>query len=230
MAALSNLDLLCRVPIFSSLTPAQMARLGSSVQKLRVKRGDVIVEQGKTSNSLFVILIGRARVVMTDERGKEVILASLGPGDYVGELSLIDGYAHSANVIAETQADLLMLGRAEFQSCLEDNRAISIAVIQGLAKRLRKADEQIRSLALMDVYDRVASVLENAATTEVTEAGPVRVLRGKLHRQDIAKMVGATRETVSRVMKDFEESGFLQTRQDGSIVLADRRSRRSPTA
>ncbi len=220
MAALSNLDLLRRVPIFSALTPSQILLLANTVKKQHVKRGTLIVKQGQIGDALFVILQGQARVVISDQRGREVILATLVAGDYVGELSLIDGCAHSANVEAQTDTDMLVMGSAEFQVCLKTNITIAQAMIKGLAYRLRKADEQIMSLALMDVYDRVSSVLVNAAEHNDHEL----VIRNKITRQDIAKMVGATRETVSRVMRDFEDQGFVTIRPDGSLILADRRS------
>ena len=220
MSALTNLDLLRRVSIFSALTPAQMSQLANAVTKRRVKRGELIVEQGKKSNALFVILTGRARVVMTDRRSREVILAVLQPGDYVGEISLIDGKSHSANVQAEVQSDLLVLGQVEFNQCLSENQSIANAVIKGLAQRLRKADEQISALALMDVYDRVANVLESLS--EPDGHGQM-VIREKTSRQDIAKMVGASREMVSRVMRDFEDQGFTKTADNGMVVLKERR-------
>ncbi len=221
MSMLTNLDLLRRVPIFSTLTDAQVSQLAGAVTKRRVKRGELIVEQGKRSHTLFVILSGTARVVITDRRGKEVILAVLGPGDHVGEMSLIDGKSHSANVLAQVPMDLLVLGHADFDRCLAENHAIAKAVIKDLAHRLRKADEKIGSLALLDVYGRVARVLVNASES----AGEQQlVIRKKITRQDIAKMVGASREMVSRVMRDFEEQGFVKTQEDGSVFLTERRS------
>ncbi len=220
MSMLTNLDLLRRVPLFSAMTAAQMAQLAGSVTKQRVKRGDLIVEQGKKSDALFVILSGRARVVMTDRRLREVIVEVLLPGDYVGEISLIDGKSHSANVQAEVQTDLLVLGHGEFIRCISENHSIANSVIMGLASRLRKADEKISSLALMDVYGRVAKVLVSSAQPD----GDQRLLiKDKITRQDIAKMVGASREMVSRVMRDFEEQGFIQTQEDGSILVKERR-------
>ncbi len=221
MAVLSNLDLLRRVSIFEALNPSQIARLADAVSKQRVKRGDLIVAQGQKSNALFVILTGRARVVMVDARGREVILALLGAGEYVGELSLIDGMPHSANVQAQEQTDLLVLGRADFEACLSSNLAMALAIIQGLTGRLRRADAQISSLALMDVFSRVASVLVDAA--EPHESGHL-LLREKISRQDIAKRVGASREMVSRVMREFEDQGFVQTREDGALLLNERRA------
>lgn len=221
MAMLSNLDLLHRVPIFSALSTHQLAQLADAVTKRRVKRGELIVEQGKKSNALFILLSGRARVVMIDRRAREVILDVLSAGDYVGEISLIDGKSHTANVQAEVQCDLLVLGHAEFTRCLNENHAMSNSVIKGLVQRLRKADEKISSLALMDVYGRVAQTLMGFSE----EAGEQRlVIRDKITRQDIAKMVGASREMVSRVMRDFEEQGFIKTNDDGSVELTERRA------
>ena len=122
-----------------------------------------VVEQGKKSDALYIILTGRARVMSTDSRGREVILATLHPGDYIGEMSLIDDEPHSATVRTEVQTDVLMLGRDAFARCLPENSSMSYNIMRGLVQRLRHADRKIESLALMDVYGRVArSLLEFA--------------------------------------------------------------------
>ena len=219
MTMLSSLDLIRRVPLFSMLTESQAISVADAVVKRRFKRGEVIVEQGKKSNALFILLNGRARVVTADSRGREVILATLQPGDHIGEMSLIDNEPHSATVRAEVQTDVLMLGRTEFARCLPENSSMAYAVMRGLVQRLRHADRKIESLALMDVYGRVARALLEFAT----ETGDGEMLiREKISRQDIAKMVGASREMVSRVMKDLEERGFIQTQENGSIVVKER--------
>ncbi len=220
MSMLTNLDLIRRVPLFSMLTPAQAESLAGAVGKRRFKRGEYIVEQGKKCESLFIILAGRARVVVTDRRDREVILATLHPGDYVGEMSLIDHDPHSATVAAEVQTDALVLGGGDFNRCLLENNSTMKAVLKGLVQRLRNADRKIESLALMNVYGRVASVLLDSVTPN---ADNIRIIRDKISRQDIAKMVGASREMVSRVMKDFEEQGFIETREDGSLLVKERR-------
>jgi CRP-like cAMP-binding protein len=221
MAVLSNLDLLRRVPVFSELTSFQMAQLAGTVTKRRFKRGEKIVEQGQRSEALFIILAGRARVLLADRRGREVILDVLVPGDYIGEISLIDGKGHSATVEAEVLCDMLVLGQADFNRCLDENHAMARSVIKGLAYRLRKADEKIGSLALMDVYGRVAKVLIEMAVS----IGPNQLqIKEKATRQDIAKLVGASREMVSRVMRDFEEQGFIKTGEDGTLTLSERRA------
>lgn len=220
MSMLTNLDLIRRVPLFAMLTPAQAESLAGAVGKRRFKRGEYIVEQGKKCESLFIILAGRARVVVTDRRDREVILATLHPGDYLGEMSLIDHEPHSATVEAEVQTDALVLGGEDFNRCLLENNSTMTAVLRGLVGRLRSADRKIESLALMNVYGRVANVLLESVPPN---ADNVRIIRDKISRQDIAKMVGASREMVSRVMKDFEEQGFIETREDGSLLVKERR-------
>lgn len=220
MALLSNLELVRRVPLFAQLTTEQAQALVGSVSKQRFKRGECIVAQGQTSDALFILLTGRARVLMTDKRSREVILATLRVGDHVGEMSLIDGETHSATVQAEITTDVLVLGSKEFLRCISENSSIAQSVMRVLVRRLRSADQKIGSLALMGVYARVANVmLENAVADN--EGG--LLIPHKVSRQDVAKMVGASREMVSRVMKDFEDTGFLQTLDHGLIRVNERR-------
>lgn len=217
MATISNIDLVRRVPMFSVLTDAQAAMLSQSIVKRRYKRGECLLEQGGRSNALFILLSGRARVVSVDARGREVILALLHPGDHLGEMSLIDGEPHSASVYAEVQTDVLMLGRVAFLQSLPENSSMSFSIMRGLVKRLRRADSTIESLALMDVYGRVARALLELSEDEAGQ----RLIRGRPSRQDLAKMVGASREMVSRVMKDFEQQGLVIERDDGTVIVRD---------
>ncbi|MGJ7484894.1 MULTISPECIES: Crp/Fnr family transcriptional regulator [unclassified Variovorax] len=221
MSMLSNLELLRRVPLFAALTPTQSASIADAIVKKRFKRAEVIVEQGKKTDALYIILTGRARVMSTDSRGREVILATLQPGDYIGEMSLIDDEPHSATVRTEIQTDVLMLDRDAFSRCLPENSSMSYNIMRGLVQRLRHADRKIESLALMDVYGRVARSLIEFAVDD--GQGNLKI-RDKISRQDLAKMVGASREMVSRVMKDLEERGFVQTQADGSMLVKDRLS------
>jgi len=219
MMMLTNLELIRRAPLFAMLTEEQIAAFADAVVKRRFKRGETIVEHGKKTDALFVLVNGRARVVAADREGHEVILATLYPGDQIGEMSLIDDLPHSATVRADMQTDVLILGRAEFLRCLPENTSIAYVVMRGLVHRLRHADRKIESLALMDVYGRVARVLLEAAE-KMPDGG--LLIREKISRRDIAKMVGASREMVSRVMKDLQESGLIEVQPDGSIVAKER--------
>ena len=218
MAMLSNLDLIRRVPLFSMLTNAQAEAIANSVVKRRYRRGELVVERGKKSNALFILLSGRVRVLTADSKGKEVILSVLEAGSYVGEMSLIDNEPHSATVRAEVQTDMLILARADFARCLPENSSLAYAILRGLVARLRNADRQIESLALLDVYGRVARALLEMAQ----EVDGLQLIKQKVSRQDLAKVVGASREMVSRVMKDLEERGFIETLEDDSVVIRER--------
>lgn len=217
MSQITDIDLVRRVPLFAVLTESQAWSISQSIVKRRYKRGENIVEQGNRSNALFILLSGRARVISVDAKGREVIIAMLHPGDYIGEMSLIDGEPHSATVQAEVQTDVMMLGRVAFLQCLPENTSMSFAIMRGLALRLRRADRKIESLALMDVYGRVARALMELTDEMQNE----HVIRNRLSRQDLAKMVGASREMVSRVMKDFEQQGFVVEREDGSMLIRE---------
>lgn len=219
MSMLSNLELIRRVPLFAMLTASQAESVADAVIKRRFKRGELIVEQGKKTNALFIVLTGRARVLTSDNRGREVILATMHPGDYIGEMSLIDNEPHSATVRTEVQTDVLMLGRVEFARCLPENSSMAYAVMKGLVQRLRHADRKIESLALMDVYGRVARALLEFA---VPHSDGQLFIKEKISRQDIAKMVGASREMVSRVMKDLEERGYIEPADNGSLIIKER--------
>lgn len=216
MSLLSHLDLIRRIPIFSMLTEAEAALLSQRADKRRYKRGEHLLVQGERSNALFIVLTGKARVVVHDERQREVILSDLQPGECVGEMSLIDNEPHSASVRADTVCDVLVLESPAFARCLAENSSLSYGVMRGLVQRLRQADRKIQSLALSDVYGRVATALMDMA--EVPASGPM-VIRERVSRQDLAKMIGASREMVSRVMKSLEERGSIETREDGSVLV-----------
>ncbi|MEY2952997.1 MAG: hypothetical protein RLZZ401_1084 [Pseudomonadota bacterium] len=219
MTMVSNLELIRRVPLFSQLTDDQAQTMANAVVKRRYKRGEFLVEQGQRSNTLYILLSGRARVITSHTRGREVILATMGQGDYIGEMSLIDNEPHSATVRAEVQTDALLLSSTEFVKSMPEPKSMAYMVLRGLTQRLRRADRNIESLALMDVYGRVARVLLEAATPDLK--GQL-LIREKISRQDIAKMVGASREMVSRVMKDLEERRFIETLEGGAILIQDR--------
>lgn len=215
MSMLSNLDLIRRVPLFSMLTPEQAQSIAASVVKRRFRRGETLVVQNHPSDGLFILLNGRVRVLTTDERGKEVILAVLKAGDFVGEMSMIDHEPASATVRAETQIDTLVLERADFERCLPEAGSLSYAIMRGLVRRLRQADRQIQTLALLDVHGRVAQTLKDMAD----EVDGQRIIGHRVNRQDVAKIVGASREMVSRVMKELEDQGVILTREDGTVLL-----------
>ena len=138
----------------------------------------------------------------------------LGAGECFGEMSLIDGSPRSADVIADEGCELLVIAKKDFTKALAENVDLCLNIMKSLVLRLREANGKIESLALMDVYGRVAKLLLEFSVDE----NGVRVVRRKVSKQDMAKMVGASREMVSRVMKDLECSGYIRV-EEGCIVL-----------
>lgn len=215
METLFTVDAIRRVPLFAMLTVAQAQAVAEVIVRQHLRRGDLIVQQGRKSEALFILLSGRALVVMTDLRGREVVLAVLKAGDYIGEMSLIDDKPHSASVVVDAAADVLVLGRGAFATCLPRNANLTYMVLRGLVARLRGANRQIESLALFDVHGRVARALIDMAEAH---GGDRRVPAG-LSRTSLAKMVGASREMVGRVLKNLEERELIQPQPDGTLLI-----------
>jgi len=208
--------LLRNVPLFSVLPEHQLALLTSVVSRKRFSRGAAIIAAGDSTDSLYVVISGRLKVMISDDEGREVILSMLGPNEYFGEMGLIDDHPRSASVVCVEPCEVLALSKRDFKKCLEDNFEMAVTVMRGLVKRLREADRKIGSLALMDVYGRVARLLLEMSETVDGQ----KVVIKKLAKQDIAKMIGASREMVSRVMKDLQTAGAIEVR-GGSIFLKD---------
>jgi CRP/FNR family transcriptional regulator, cyclic AMP receptor protein len=204
------------VPLFASFAEEQLRMLTAMVTRKSAPRSTTIMAGGDPTDSLYIVLSGRLKVMMSDSEGKEVILAILGPGEVFGEMGLIDDEPRSATVVTIEPCELLSILKRDFKKCLADNFEMTMAVMRGLVKRLREADRKIGSLALLDVYGRVARLLLDMAENVDGE----KVVTKRLPKQDIAKMIGASREMVSRVMKDLQTSGYIEIRGT-TIVVRD---------
>jgi len=218
MAGPANVStlLLRNVPLFSVLPESQLGLLTSLVSRKSFPRHATIISAGDTTDNLYVIISGRLKVMMSDDEGREVILAIMGAGEFFGEMGLLDDSPRSATVVTLESCELLTLSKHDFKKRLEENFELTMTVMRELVKRLRDADRKIGSLALMDVYGRVARLLLEMADT----VDGKKVITKKLAKQDIAKMIGASREMVSRVMKDLQTGGYIEVRGN-TIILQD---------
>ena len=208
--------LLRSVPLFSSLSGDQLLLLASLLSRKPYPRGSAVIAAGDPTDALYIVISGRLKVVVRDNEGREAILAILNRGDFFGEMGLIDQAPRSATVMTLEACELLTITRADFMKCLQKNFNLSMSVIRGLVGRLREADQKIGSLALMDVCGRVARLLMDMAETVDGQ----RVVTRKLPKKQIAKMVGASREMVTRVMKELETSGHIAV-SPHQILLRD---------
>jgi CRP/FNR family cyclic AMP-dependent transcriptional regulator len=204
------------VPMFGSFPEAQLRALVTMVTRRSAPRGSAIMRAGDPTDSLYIVISGRLKVMMGEADGKEVILSIIGPGEFFGEMGLIDDSPRSASVIAIEPCELLSVTKRAFKKCLVENVALAMAVMRVLVRRLREADRKIGSLAMLDVYGRVARLLLDMSEN----VNGQKVVTKRLTKQDIARMVGASREMVSKVMKDLEMSGYFEVR-GSTIVLRD---------
>lgn len=173
----------------------------------------ILINEGDASDSLYIVLSGRLRVYASSEDGRDVVLGEHGPGEYVGELSL-DGLARSASVKTVVASSCCVVPGAQLRGFLAEHPDFALHLSQKLARMVRRLTEQVKSLALQDVYGRMVRVLMELSDA----AGDERVVREKLTQQDIAERVGSSREMVNRVMKDLTGGGYVAVR-DGLYVI-----------
>jgi CRP/FNR family cyclic AMP-dependent transcriptional regulator len=197
-------DFLATIPLFSGLQRDELQKFADLTRERSYPKGSVILFQDDPGDSLFVLRSGRVKVVLIGEDGREVILGVLEPGAHFGELALIDDQPRSAHVIAMEDANLLILRREDFRRRVEANPSVAWALLTELSRRLRRADVKIGGLVLLDVPGRIARLLLDL----VDEAGSAAIEKPLTH-QTIAQMIGASRETVSRAMKEFQDAGLI---------------------
>ena len=210
-----NAQILRTVPLFSSLSDEQLRILQPCLQQRSYPRNSFILRAGEETDALYIILSGRAKVLIPDEQGREVILAIMGPSEFFGEMGLLDDMPRSASVETTEACQVLRFSKTGFMACLKDNFDLAMIIIGNLVKRLRDADRKIESLALIDVYGRVARLLLDQAE----EVDGIWIVRSAPPKQEIARMIGASREMVSRVVKDLQRRGYIRSEKRKVFLL-----------
>lgn len=210
----SNLASLRAVPLFSGVPDEQLELVARVAVRRKFPKHRTVVFAGDKTSALYVIVSGSAKVLSRDSEGREVILAFLSQGECFGEMGLIDGEPRSADVVVVDPCELLEISRDDLVKAFKQSSDLSLNIMRSLVTRLRQANWKIEGLALMDVYGRVAKNLFDLSEV----VGGVRIIRHKVTKQDMAKLVRASREMVTRVMKDLERSGYIRI-DDGNIVI-----------
>ena len=213
---MSVTDILRKVPLFGSLAPPDLERVAGISRERSYPRNSVILFEDDPGDALYVVADGQVKVVLIGEDGREVILSVMGPGEFFGEMALIDDEPRSAHVIAMEDSGLLVIRREDFQDLLKQTPGIGLVLLRELSRRLRRVDEKVGSLVLLDVNGRVAQLLLELAD----EAGSDRITR-RLTHHTIAQMIGSSRETVSRTMRELVDKGSI-TVSRREIQIRDR--------
>jgi CRP-like cAMP-binding protein len=213
--------MLKKVSLFANVEEGELDRLSSMLVERFCPRDTNIVSRDDPGDSMFIISKGRVKIVILGDNGREVILNLLKSGDFFGEMALLDDMPRSANVVAAEDSTVLILKRDQFAEHITKSPATALNMMAELARRLRRADELISNLALLDVYARVAHILIDLAKRDGEEVEEGILIRERPTQQDIASMIGTSRETVSRVLSEFQRRGFVEMR--GRDILLSRK-------
>lgn len=214
-----NVDLLKRVPLFENLTDAELSSLAEVTQIRTFPKDNMIIWARDEGDSLFVTSSGRVKVSVMAKDGREMILSELGPGEFFGDMSLLDGQPRSANVTTMEETEALVIRRSDFLRALQTYPSIAVQLLVVLASRLRNADRQTANLALLGIADRICNVLVGLAEEEGVQTEHGYVIKNRPTHQTLANMTGTVRETVTRVLRRLEENGYIKTQGRELVIL-----------
>ncbi len=206
-------SVLANVPLFSGLLPEELTTIESHGVSRSHRKNTLVIDRGEDTDSLYLILSGKVKVFISDEEGKEVILNTQGVGEHFGELALVRESPRTSSVLTLEDSKFLVLSKGAFQECLLRHPSIAFNLIRALAERISALSDNVSSLALLDVYGRVTKVLKEHSNEQdgkrVTEP---------LTQQDIASMVGASREMVNKIFKDLKQGGYVSVDEHRVIL------------
>jgi CRP/FNR family transcriptional regulator/CRP/FNR family cyclic AMP-dependent transcriptional regulator len=208
-----------RVPLFASLSPSQLAELARVARRFNYARDETIFFQEDDGDTFYVILSGQVKVSVTSPEGQEAILVMLDAGEGFGEFALLDDQPRSATIEATQPTEVLSLRKDDFRRLLRQMPDIAIALLKVLTKRLRDTDQLVQDAAFLDVGDRLAKKLLSLMETHGRTVPQGIELGLKLTQQDLASMIGATRESVNKQLGAFRDRGIVAVDRQRIIIL-----------
>ena len=210
---------LTSVSLFSGLRPPEVQALLEASRGCRYSRGSIVCHEGDPGDFLLVLLSGRAKVVLQSEQGQEVILSIVEPPDVLGDISLLDGAPRSATVIALDDLDARKLSRQHFLELLRQNGDLLERMLQDFAARLRDTNEQVRTILMFDIHGQVLRALIRRGREF---DGSFIIVKPRPSHQELAQMIGKSRETVSRALGELKEAGYITVQRTSFTLKKDR--------
>ncbi|PCJ46143.1 MAG: Crp/Fnr family transcriptional regulator [Moraxellaceae bacterium] len=204
-----------KISIFEGLSEEEFATIDAIAVTRNYPKNSIIINEGDIANAMYMVTSGKVRVYVSDDQGKEFILNSMGPGEYFGELSLLDDEKRSASVITTEKSTFSIVYKEEFTKAVKDNPNLSMALLKNLAHSVRQLTDNIKTLALQDVYGRIRKTLIGMAIKE----GDIMIVKEKLTQQDIANRIGSSREMVARILKDLTVGGYIRSESKQFHIL-----------
>ena len=206
-----------RAPLFTALDDASAASLRASMDAVKISKGGILFKEGDGGEHVYVIVDGKLKLGTTSGDGRENLLSILGPGEMFGELSLFDPGPRTSTATAVTDAKLLSLSNAKLIPWLRENPDVSLQLLARLAQRLRRTNEAVGDLVFSDVPGRVAKALIDLGDRFGKATDDGLFVHHDLTQEELAQLVGASRETVNKALADFAGRGWLKL--DGRAVL-----------
>jgi CRP/FNR family transcriptional regulator len=219
-------EVLSKAPLFVALDEAGAKALRSSVTEIRLSRGQTLFNEGEVGDRLYVILDGKVKLTRAAPDGRENLLSVLGPSEMFGELSLFDPRPRTASAIAVTECRLAGLGHDDLRPFLNNHPEVAVHLLRALAQRLRKTNDVMADLVFTDVPGRVAKALLDLAERfgQPSEAG--LHVHHDLTQEELAQLVGASRETVNKALADFAGRGWLRIEARAVVIFDIERLRK----
>jgi CRP/FNR family cyclic AMP-dependent transcriptional regulator len=197
--------MLREIPLFSRLDDKALGNLEKAAIKRAYPKNTILISKGDKSDQLFVVLKGKLKVAITDASGKEIIMSLLGAGDYFGEMAMIDGESRSATIVTTQASEVLTISRDDFHRTLMSSPELMFELLKVLARKVRIATDKLESLAFEDVYGRLVKLLIQLARPNDDEW----IVEDRLTHQEIANMIGSSREMVTRILKALTSGGYI---------------------
>lgn len=216
----SAVEALAQVRLFTGLDRSTLARLASGIRTRRFRRGEVLFHQGDPGDALFILTSGAVKILLPSEAGEEAILATVRPGEFFGELALLDGAPRSATAVALEPTETLVLSRDRFRELIATEAGARDALLAVLAGELRRLTRHVEELHFLDMTGRLAARLARLADEAGVpgEGGTIR-LDGPLTQGDLAAMIGATRQSVNKLLGTFVDDGLIRLERDAIVIL-----------
>ena len=202
------------ISIFAGMSLADRELIEQRVVKRSFPKNTIILSEGDNSDSLYLILSGKVKVFLNDEQGKEAIINYQEAGEYFGELSLIDDSTRSASIMTVEKSTLAVITKQAFHQIMRDNPGIAIHLLKDLVHRVRALTDEVKSLALSDVYGRLSRMLLGMAVNQ----GERLVIEEPYTQQELANRIGASREMVCRIFKDLVKGGYINIEQKRTVI------------
>ncbi len=201
--------LLANVTLFAGLSASDRAALSAALRRRQFAKDEVIFQKGDPGEALCIIAAGTVKIVLSSAEGKEILLALLGTGDFFGELSLLDGEPRSADAVAQDDCRLLLLRREDFLGFVRGHPQFAESLLRVLARRLRATDDIVDEAAFLDLPTRLARLLLRLARTHGRQERDGLVVGMRLTHGEVASMIGSSRESVNRCLKQWEREGLI---------------------